>query len=165
MLFSPSEQTCCTPVMWLWMGDCSFTLCILIIKNKRRPKKRHIHQSGVLTMLFGCYVAGTMWKCCCLGACSVCTIQPRISLPCQVIQSHICRVRVFSCKPTPAFLAETQDLLRVTVVTWGWNRYWNKSTENWHRRRKSSLHLHFWQNAQEFFRCYCGNMGVEQILK
>ena len=31
----------------------------------------NIHQSGVLTALFGCYMAGAMWNCCHLGTCYV----------------------------------------------------------------------------------------------
>ena len=38
------------------------------------------HQSGVLTALFGCYVASAMWNHCHLGAPSVYTIQPCTSL-------------------------------------------------------------------------------------
>ena len=28
-----------------------------------------------------------------------------------------------------------------------------------------TCHLHFWQNDRDLFTCYCGNTGVEQILK
>ena len=28
-----------------------------------------------------------------------------------------------------------------------------------------TCHLHFWQNDQDFFMCYCGNTGVERIPK
>ena len=37
---------------WLCMGDCSFTQSFFII-----------HQSGMLTALFGCYMAGVVWNC------------------------------------------------------------------------------------------------------
>jgi len=40
----------------------------------------NMHQSGVLTALFGCYMAGATWNCCHLGTCSVYTIQPCTSL-------------------------------------------------------------------------------------
>ena len=54
----------------------------------------NIHQSGVLTALFGCYMAGATWSCCSLSTCSVHTIQLCTSLWCHFIWSHICRVHV-----------------------------------------------------------------------
>ena len=53
-----------------------------------------IHRSGAFTALFGCYMAGATWNCCCLGARSAYTIQPCTSSQCRFIQSHIRRVRV-----------------------------------------------------------------------
>ena len=60
------------------------------------------HWSGVLTVLFGCYMAGATWSCCHLGTHSVYTIQPCTSLQCHFMQSHKCRTRAFSCNPPPA---------------------------------------------------------------
>ena len=85
----------------------------------------NIHGSGVLTALFGCCMAGTMWNCCCLSASSVYTIQSFTSLQRHFIQSHIGRVCVFSCILPPAFLAEWPGSF--TAVTRGWNGYWSKS--------------------------------------
>jgi len=48
----------------------------------------------VVTVLFGCYMAGPMWNCCHLSARSVYTIQPCTSLQCHFIQSHMCRGHV-----------------------------------------------------------------------
>ena len=54
----------------------------------------NIHQSGVLTALFCCYMAGSTWNCCRLSACSVYTIHQCTSLQCYFIPSHMCRVHV-----------------------------------------------------------------------
>ena len=64
--------------------------------------------SGVLTLLFDCYMAAAMWSCCHLSACSVYTIQP------------CTRYSVSSCKATGK---GCMDLLHAIAVTWGWNRY------------------------------------------
>ena len=46
----------------------------------------NIHWSSVLTVLFGCYMAGAVWNCYCAGACSVYTTQPctNLTAPCEV---------------------------------------------------------------------------------
>ena len=49
------------------MSDCSFTLRVF----------EYIHQSGVLTALFGGYMVGATRNCCHLGAHSVHATQPR----------------------------------------------------------------------------------------
>ena len=85
----------------------------------------------MLQALFDCYMAGVTWNCCNLGACSVYTIQPSTSSQCHFMQSHIRWVQ--------RSLAVTchLHLFCATVVTQGWNRYWNKShTESWPRRKK-----------------------------
>ena len=43
--------------------------------------------------------------------------------------SHVCRVHtcVFSCNLPLHFCQNNWDPSYATVVTWGWNRYWNKS--------------------------------------
>jgi len=77
------EAWCAHPCWWdmaleKWpllslISDCSFTLCIL-----------SIHWSGVLAMLFGCYMAEAAQNCCCLSESSVYIIQPRTSLQCYL---------------------------------------------------------------------------------
>ena len=57
-------------------------------------------------MLFGCYIAGATWNCCCLGARSVYTIQP-CTISRHLMQSHIRKVyAVFSSNLPPALSAE-----------------------------------------------------------
>ena len=90
----------------------------------------NIHQIGVLTALFGCYVAYATWNCCRLGARSVCPIQPCTSLQChftrrQILRAHLCLA--VSCHLH--FWHNDWDLLRATAVTWGWNGYQNKSQQ------------------------------------
>ena len=54
----------------------------------------NVHGSGVLIALFECCKAGVTWNCCRLGASSVYTIQPCISLQGHFVQSHMGRVYV-----------------------------------------------------------------------
>ena len=70
--------------MWLWMSKCHFTQWFL-----------NIHQSGY-TYSAVVDMAHATWNCCHLGASSVYTIQPCISLQCDFIRSHKCRVHVSS---------------------------------------------------------------------
>ena len=54
---------------------------------------------------------------------SVYTIQP-----CHFMQSHI--RKVYACLAVTChlhFWQDDRDLLHATAVTWGWNRYWNRS--------------------------------------
>jgi len=80
----------------------------------------------MVTMLFGCYMAGTMWSCCHLSASSVYNHtgmhQFTVSL---YLKPHTQDACVLSRNLPPALLAE-------------------------------------WLGS---FRCYCGNTGVEWILK
>ena len=55
---------------------------------------RKIDQSGVLTALLSCYMAGATRSCCRLGARSVYTIQPCTSLQSHFVQSHMCRMHM-----------------------------------------------------------------------
>ena len=48
-----------------------------------------IRWKGVLTALFGCYMAYATWNCCHIGTCSVHTVQPCTSLQCNFIWSHM----------------------------------------------------------------------------
>ena len=68
--------------MRLWMGGCSFAQCILNIYK-------------VVTVLFGCYMAGATWNCCCLRSHFVYTMQPSTSLQCHSIWYHI--PRMYAC--------------------------------------------------------------------
>ena len=81
------------------------------------------------TVLFSYYMAGAMWNCCCLSRRSVCT-----SLQCHFIWSHIHRMHV--CLAVTCHLhfwlsnketCLTNNILHATAVTWGRNRYRNKS--------------------------------------
>ena len=103
------------------MSDRSFTQLVL-----------NIHQSGVLTVLFGCDIVGAMWNCCHLGTCSLYTIQPCTSLQCHFIWSHIHMSHVhvrFNCLAVTChqhFWQNDLDLLHATAVTFGWKRHQNK---------------------------------------
>ena len=67
---------------------------------------------------FGHYMAGAPWNCCCLGTCSVYTLQPCTSLQCYFIQSHKYFGRM--CKLVVTyhlhFWQGNQDLLHATAV-------------------------------------------------
>ena len=87
------------------------------------------HPSDVLTALLGCYMAGAMRNCCHLG---MFCVQHNATMSHHFMQSHIhC---VHACLAVTChlhFWHNDQDLLRVTVVTWEWDRYQNK---NQHRK-------------------------------
>ena len=86
---------------------------------------------SVLTVLFGCNMAGAMWNWCHLGACFVYTMQPCTSLQCQFIRSLLPRVHVCLAATCHPHISRMTDLLCATALTWGWNRYWNnKSAQN-----------------------------------
>ena len=68
-------------------------------------------------------------------------MQPSTSLQCHFTQSHIDRVHMCSAVTCHLhFWQNDWDLLPATVVTLGWNRYQNKSTDSWLRRRQFSYH-------------------------
>ena len=83
----------------------------------------------VVTALFICYMAGATWNFCRLGASSMYTMQPCISLQCHFIRSHICKVYVYLAVTCHLhFQQNGRDLLRATdAVTRGWNGYRNTS--------------------------------------
>ena len=59
----------------------------------------NVHQSGVLTALFGFYTAGAMWNCCCLSAFCVHRITMRHVTSCFTI--HVCAIKLsaeLACK-------------------------------------------------------------------
>ena len=80
----------------------------------------HIHRSGALTAIFGCYMAGASWNCCCLGARSGYTLQLCNSLQCHFIRSYICWVHIclaVTCRLH--FWQNDRYLLRAIAVTRG----------------------------------------------
>ena len=70
-----------------------------------------IHWSGVLTALFGCYVAGIMWNCCLFGAHSVYTIQP-----CNCLQYHLFSVTYVGCLCVQLYHPATCTFGRMTKI-------------------------------------------------
>ena len=122
----PQHSSC----MWLWMGDCSFTLCLF----ENTPKCCTFRAVWVLHGW-----SGDMWKT--ETACSVYTIQPCTSLQCHFIQSNVHRVHV--CLAVMChlhFWQNDQALLCATSVTPGGTdtKQLRVSTESWPWRRKSS---------------------------
>ena len=89
----------------------------------------NIHQSGVLTALAWLVPHETA----AVLAQVLCT--PYNHAPCHFMQSHLSKV--YACLAVTChlhFWQNDRDLLRATVVTRGWNGYWNKS-----QHRKSTL--------------------------
>ena len=89
-LFSALEQT-------------HFALLHVTLNDCLLARVFNIHRSGILTALFGCYIACATSNCCRLSARSVYIIQPCASLQCHFMQSHIhptsCKgICVFSVK-------------------------------------------------------------------
>ena len=73
-------------------------------------------------------MAGATRNCCRLGARSVYTIQPCISLLCHFVWSHVCLAHACLVVTFPLhFWHSDQDLLRATAVTWGWNGHRNRN--------------------------------------
>ena len=102
----------------------------------------NIHQSGVLTAL--------AWlvphKTAAVSAQVLCT--PYNHAPCHFMQSHI--RKVYACLAVTChlhFWQNDRDLLRATVVTWGWNGYRNKS-----QHRKSTLEKKILPPLQQGFK-------------
>ena len=96
----------------------SFLVCVL-----------NIHRSGVLTALAWLVPHETA----AISAQLLCT--PYNHAPCHFMQSHI--RKVYACLAVTChlhFWQNDQDLLHASVVTQGWNGYWNKS-----QCRKSTL--------------------------
>ena len=100
----------------------------------------YIHQSGVLTALFSCCMAGATWNCCYLCASFLYTIQPCTRSQCHFIQRHMGMVH--ACLAVTCYLYfwwNNWDLLLATGVTQGWNTKirLRASTEGGPWRRKS----------------------------
>ena len=177
----------------------------------------NIHWSGVLTVLFDCYMAGAVWNCCHLGARSVYTIQP-CNFQCkhlfQVInkhtpkhsemyeiwqlfftlkQAHCTFVRCDSKWATVAFysMLEYPPKWCIYSAFWllhGWchvkllpfqcmfcvhHTTMHQFTVSLHSQPHMSSACLFSCNLPPAllskwpwsFMCYCGNTGVEQMLK
>ena len=105
-LFSVSKQTNCA----LFMRDSEWVTVAL--------HSAFWISMEVVTVMFGCYMAGAKWNCGHLSASSVYT---------QYIRSHILWMHV--CLAVTChlhFWQNDQDLLHSTAVSWGWNSYWNE---------------------------------------
>ena len=80
------------------------------------------HRSGVLTVLFGCYMADASWNCCLLGAfCAHHTTMHHVTS--RQAKSHAVTRHL-------RFRHNDRDLTCATAVIWerrGWNGYQNKS--------------------------------------
>ena len=91
----------------------------------------NINRSGVLTTLAWLVPHETA----AVSAQALCT--PYNQAPCHFMQSHI--HKVYACLTVTChlhFWQNDQDLLHATVVTWGWNRYRNKSQHRKSTRRR-----------------------------
>ena len=92
-----------------------------------------IHRSGVLTVLTWLVPNETA----AVSAQVLCT--PYNHAPCHFMQSHIHKVYECLAVTCPLHIWQNdRGLLHATAVTWGWNRYRNKSTESRPWRRKLS---------------------------
>ena len=115
LLYSPADSphSCC---MQIWMNVYSlFSACF-----------EYIHQSGVLTQLQHYLVV--MWlvlhETAAISAHILCTPYNHVPVYSVTLFKAMCAC-VFSC--ILYFWQNDLDLLHVTVVTLGWNRYQNKS--------------------------------------
>ena len=169
MLFSSSEQTCCTLVIWLWMSDCSFTLCVLIIKKKKKAistKVVYLQCCLVVTWLVPCENAAAWAHVLCTpyGQGSVYRVRlfkaTYVGCVSLAVNQHTC---IFGRMPRIFYV-----LLRYVccVPNWSAVRYWNKSQ---HRKltqeKKILLTPAFLAECPGSFRCCHANVGVEQTLK
>ena len=75
-VFHSQADSLCSYHMQFWMSDKLFTVPFL-----------NIHQNGVLTALFGCYMAGATWNCYCL--CMFCVHHTTMHHVCDFMQDDI----------------------------------------------------------------------------
>ena len=78
----------------------------------------NIHRSGVLTALFGCYIAGAMWNCCHLSA--FCVHHTTMHHVTSLHANYVCRMHV--CLTVTChhhFWQNDRDILCATVETRG----------------------------------------------
>ena len=131
VLFSTLKQTHCA-CMWFYISDSLFIACFWI-----STKVVYLQRCLILTWLVPRETDAIL-------ACSLYTVRQR-TVSRHFMQIHIHRVH--ACLAVTCHLhlwQNDQDLLCVTAVTQGWNRYWNESqyrkltTENvcvWGRER------------------------------
>ena len=93
-------------LMWLRMTDRSFTQHIF-----------YIHTSGVLTALFGSYMASAT------SAHALCTPYNSLQFYSKPHAHGACACLAVTCHLH--FWQNNQDLVLATAVTWGWNDYRN----------------------------------------
>ena len=156
VLHSTSWAVPSTLLVWLLLYSTilhSWTdwLCLPVILNEWLFFNNvflNMHWSGVLTVLFCCYMAGATWNCW-YSVYSVYTIQP-CAMWWHFMQSHIRRVH--TC------LAVTRTVGRMTgifcdatAVTRGWNEDRNKSQHrSWPWRQKKYHHFCWDLNPRPF---------------
>ena len=113
----------CSTILHSWTD----WLCLPVILNEWlffNSVFLNMHWSGVLTVLFCCYMAGATWNCW-YSVCSVYTIQP-CAMWCHFMQSH--RRRVDTCLAVTCTVGRMTGIFcDATAVTWGWKEYRNKS--------------------------------------
>ena len=120
------------------MSDCCFLQPVL-----------NIHARGVVAALFGSYMAGASRNCCHLS--TFCVHRTTMHHITSLHANHV--PRVHACLAITGhlhFWQNDHDFLHATAVTWGWNRYRNKSTKSWPWRRKISRCSCWYSNPQPF---------------
>ena len=127
--------------------------------------------SGVVTTLFSCYMAGAMQNCCHLDAHSVYIVQAR-TMSCHSTHSRIHRVhahsvyivqaRTMSCHSTHSRIhrVHAHSVYIVQARTMSCH-FTHSRIHRVHAHLVVTFHVGFWQNDQDLFTCYCGNIGVE----
>ena len=126
----PTPACCLTVSMSVWSGnmaaptspratsDCCVWSTISTCHRSVSVGERE-RGSSVLTVLFGCYIAGATRNCCHPGACFVYSTQP-CTISHHFMQSHRCRVHV--CLAVCChlhFWQNDQDLLYATAMGGG----------------------------------------------
>ena len=107
-LYSALKQTRCTR-MWFYQWIAFYSTFL------------NIHRSGVLAALTWLVPHGTV-----PSQCILCT--PYNYAPCHFMQRHLRKMYVcLAATSHLRFWLTNQGLLHATAVTWGWNRYQNKS--------------------------------------
>ena len=104
----------CSSCLCIWKSDCSFAQVVLKLEYPQT------------LCTYSCYMAAATWSCYRLRTCSVCTIQPCISLQCGFIWSHTLPCKVYVCFTVACHLHFWQndlDLLCDTAATHGWKGY------------------------------------------
>ena len=90
------------------------------------------HQSGVLTALLSCYMAGATWNCCLLGAHSVYTVQPRTSFTVLFEATYLGCMCICWSPLYSAILRSQSDSVHSNVILHEWLAF-NSAFLNIHR--------------------------------